>query len=180
MNIAIIGAGITGLTAAYRLTQAGHAVTIYEASDTPGGLGTYVPVADNYIERFYHHFFQSDRHVIGLIHELELGQALHFYYSKTSIYYKGHLHAFGGPIDLLRFSPISFLARIRCGAALAYLKYAPVNNEVLDQIPAAAWLKKYVGDEGYRVIWQPLLTGKFEQWADTIPLAWLKDRLRDR
>lgn len=180
MKIAIIGAGITGLSAAYRLTQAGHSVTIYEASDTPGGLGTYVQVGDNYIERFYHHFFQSDRHVIALIQELELGSSLHFYHSKTSIFYDGKLHAFGGPVDLLRFSPLSFLTRIRLGLALAYLKYAPVNNETLDQIKAAQWLKKYVGPEGYRVIWKPLLTGKFEQWADTIPLAWLKDRLRDR
>lgn len=34
----IIGAGITGLTAAFRLRQAGHAVTVYEAAPRPGGV----------------------------------------------------------------------------------------------------------------------------------------------
>jgi len=180
MKIAIVGAGITGLTAAHRLTQAGHEVDVYEASDTPGGLGTYLEIGGNHVERFYHHFFASDRHVIGLINELGIGGKLHFYSSKTSIYYDGQLHPFGGPIDLLRFEPLPLLDRLRCGAALAYLKYAPVSNEALDHVAAAQWLKKYCGGAAYRVIWEPLLSGKFEQWADRIPLAWLKDRIRDR
>lgn len=37
-NIAIVGAGITGLTAAFRLQQRGLPVTVYEASGQPGGV----------------------------------------------------------------------------------------------------------------------------------------------
>ena len=37
MKIAVIGAGMGGMTAAARLARAGHSVTIYEASDTYGG-----------------------------------------------------------------------------------------------------------------------------------------------
>jgi protoporphyrinogen/coproporphyrinogen III oxidase len=37
-SIAIIGAGITGLTAAFRLHQAGLPVTVYEASERVGGV----------------------------------------------------------------------------------------------------------------------------------------------
>src|SRR5437016_4632219 len=36
-SIGIVGAGITGLTAAYRLKQSGASVTIYEASPRAGG-----------------------------------------------------------------------------------------------------------------------------------------------
>lgn len=38
MNIAIIGAGAAGLSAAYDLAALGHQVTIYEAAPQPGGL----------------------------------------------------------------------------------------------------------------------------------------------
>jgi oxygen-dependent protoporphyrinogen oxidase len=37
-SIAIVGAGITGLTAAYRLKQRGSRVVVYEASDRIGGV----------------------------------------------------------------------------------------------------------------------------------------------
>jgi len=36
-SIAVIGAGLAGLTCAYRLKQAGYAATVYEASDRVGG-----------------------------------------------------------------------------------------------------------------------------------------------
>ena len=40
MNIAIIGAGIAGLTSAYELTKSGHQVVVYEAADKTGGLAS--------------------------------------------------------------------------------------------------------------------------------------------
>ncbi len=38
MNVAIVGAGLTGLTTAYYLTRCGINVRIYEKSDRPGGV----------------------------------------------------------------------------------------------------------------------------------------------
>jgi uncharacterized protein with NAD-binding domain and iron-sulfur cluster len=38
-RVAVIGAGIGGLAAAYDLVKAGKEVTIYEADDHVGGLG---------------------------------------------------------------------------------------------------------------------------------------------
>ena len=35
--VAVIGAGLTGLTSAYRLKQRGHRVVVYEAGDRIGG-----------------------------------------------------------------------------------------------------------------------------------------------
>ena len=80
MNVAIIGAGVAGLTAAYELTKLGHQVVIFEASDRPGGLasGFKDETWDWALERFYHHWFASDAAVIGLIEELGAGDRLFF------------------------------------------------------------------------------------------------------
>lgn len=36
-DVAVVGAGVAGLAAAYRLTKGGAKVTLYEASDKVGG-----------------------------------------------------------------------------------------------------------------------------------------------
>jgi len=180
MKVAIIGAGITGLTTALNLSEKGHEVVVYEASSVPGGLGTYVEVGNSSIERFYHHFFRSDIHVIELINKLGIGEKLKFYPSKTSVLYKGTTYPFSSPLDLLKFSPLHVVDRLRLGLAISYLKYLPANFRKLDKISAKNWLIKYAGLNAYDIIWKPLLIGKFAKYADTIPAAWLRERVRDR
>ena len=72
MKIGIIGAGFGGMAAAFDLKNAGHEVVIFEAADTVGGLasGFKEPYWDWSVEKFYHHWFQSDKYMLGLIHEL--------------------------------------------------------------------------------------------------------------
>ncbi|HAY84864.1 MAG TPA: oxidoreductase, partial [Chloroflexi bacterium] len=80
MKIAIIGAGFAGLSAAYDLAKNGHQVTIFEASGYVGGLaaGFKEPHWDWSVEHFYHHWFQSDAHMLGLIQELGLSHKVIF------------------------------------------------------------------------------------------------------
>ena len=50
----------------------------------------------------------------------------------------------------------------------------------LDDVPAALWLRQICGDEVYRVVWEPLLRGKFGKHAETISAAWFWSKLRLR
>jgi len=74
MNIAIIGGGLTGLTAAYELLKSRHRVTVFEKEKTLGGLAGGFK-KDNWqwnLEFFYHHFFTNDTTLINLAKELGL------------------------------------------------------------------------------------------------------------
>ena len=76
MKIAIIGAGATGLTAGWKLSEKGHSVTVYEKSDKLGGLAAAIPIGDDLLEVYYHHIFTNDTIIIDAIKNLVLKMTL--------------------------------------------------------------------------------------------------------
>lgn len=177
---AVLGAGALGLTAALRLAQAGHRVTIIEREALPGGLASGFEVERGmWLERFYHHLFRSDTRAISMVEELGLGDRLVWKQPVTATLVGGALHQLDSPASLLRFSPLPMADRIRMGAALAALKSMP-NPRLLEGRTAAAWTQRWMGRRAYDVIWEPLLRGKFGDAAPEIAMPWFWARVHDR
>ncbi|KAK2592068.1 hypothetical protein QQS21_010229 [Conoideocrella luteorostrata] len=61
LDVAIIGAGIAGLTAAVSLSRSGHRVQIYEASAFSGEIGAAVSLAPNGVQVLQHLGFDFQR-----------------------------------------------------------------------------------------------------------------------
>ncbi len=179
MKIGIIGAGATGLTAAYDLVKDGHDVTLLESADEIGGLAGSILVQGTPLERYYHHIFESDRAMIALVEELGLGPKLKFHATTTGIYHDGVLHDFSTPVDMLKFTPLSLLDRVRFGASSAALKLIR-NGERLNDRRALEWIDRWAGRRAGDVIWRPLLAGKFGARASEISMAWLWARVHFR
>ena len=179
MKIGIIGAGATGLTAAYDLVKEGHDVTVLEGADEIGGLAGSITVQGTPLERYYHHIFETDRAIIDLIEELGLGPKLKFHSTTTGIYYEDELHDFSTPVDMLKFPPLTLVDRVRFGASSAVLKLIR-NGEKLNDRRARDWVARWGGRRVAEVIWGPLLTGKFGSRATEISMAWLWARVHFR
>ncbi|RZU33089.1 NAD(P)/FAD-dependent oxidoreductase [Blastococcus saxobsidens] len=179
MRIGIIGAGATGLTAAYDLVGDGHDVTVLEGADEIGGLAGSLTVQGTPLERFYHHIFESDRAMIEIIDELGLSPKLTFHSTTTGIFHGGELHDFSTPVDMLKFPPLRLVDRIRFGASSAMLKLIR-NGERLGDRRALEWVRRWAGRRAGDVIWEPLLTGKFGSRAPEISMAWLWARVHFR
>jgi protoporphyrinogen oxidase len=182
MNVAIVGAGIAGLTAAYDLTGQGHRTTVYEASPTVGGLasGFRDETWDWWLERFYHHWFTSDRDVIGLIHELGLADRLLFPRPITAIWHEGGMYALDSPLALLRFPHLNMADKLRTGMVLAFLRYTRFWRQ-LERHTAHEWLPRFMGRRAYETLWQPLLIGKFsEKHYRDVSMAWFWARIYKR
>ncbi|MFD6274814.1 NAD(P)/FAD-dependent oxidoreductase [Streptomyces sp. NPDC060209] len=179
MNLGIIGAGATGLTAAYDAVKAGHDVTVLEAADELGGLAASIEVGGTPLERYYHHIFRSDRAVIELIEELGLGDDLRFHRPTTGIFREGRLHPFSTPWEMLRFPAFSPLDAVRFAASSAALKVVR-DGERFNDGTALAWLRRWAGHGATRSVWEPLLRGKFGDRADEISMAWLWARVHSR
>jgi len=90
-EIAIVGAGLAGLTAALRLTHAGYRVRVFERYPRPGGLARALDVGGEPLEAFYHHIFTTDTDYIAMAEELGLGGELEWLPSKMGIWAEGRL-----------------------------------------------------------------------------------------
>ena len=182
MKIAIIGAGIAGLTAANELVKASHTVTVYEAADVAGGLasGFRDERWDWPLERFYHHIFTTDKAIIDLTNEIGFSDKLFFRSPVSGQWWNGRAYALDGVLPILRFPGMPFVDRLRFGVSGAYLKYVTNNWQALEHTTAAAWTKRWSGENVYRTIWRPMLEGKFGPYVDQVNMAWLWARLKTR
>jgi protoporphyrinogen oxidase len=178
-NIAILGAGALGLAAARRLAAGGARVTVFEREAGPGGLGAGIKIGPGWLEKFYHHIFQTDRRIIGLIEELGLDADLIWGRPPTALLRAGMIRRLDGPAEVLTFSPLSIPARLRFGLGVALLKAIP-NPDMLEGQTAAHWLRRWMGSEVYTQIWRPQLVGKFGQQAESIGMPWMWARIHDR
>ena len=177
---AVLGAGALGLAVAYRLAQRGEQVIVLEREPVPGGLAAGFEVEPGmWLDKFYHHLFRGDRHAIGLITELGLGDEIAWRRPLTVTLRDSAVHQLDSPVSLLRFSPLPIRDRLRMGAALAYLRALP-NPERLEGITAADWIRRRMGRAAYEVVWGPLLRGKFGETAEEIGMPWFWARVHDR
>lgn len=182
MNVAILGAGVAGMTAAYELARAGRKVTVFEAAPLVGGLASGFR-SERWswsLERFYHHIFQTDRAIIKLAEEIDFADRLFFRGQVTAQWWQGRGYDLNGPLQVLRFPALPLLDRVRFGAVAFYLKYVTTNWRRLEQTTAAAWTSRVAGPRVYATLWRPLLEGKFGPHADEVNMAWLWARLRAR
>jgi protoporphyrinogen oxidase len=178
-HVAIVGGGFTGLGAAYELLKRGIGVSVYEADTELGGLAGTFDVQGTRLEKFYHHWFNNDSAALAMVRELGLADDLVRRSSNTGTYYGGTVHRLAKPMDLLRFQPLSFSDRVRLGK-LALAARRVSNWRDLEKLTAREWLVSMAGRRVYDVIWEPLLVGKFGDYAGDISAVWMWNKLRLR
>jgi protoporphyrinogen oxidase len=182
MKIAIIGAGIGGMSAAYDLIRAGHQVSIYEADSQVGGLasGFKSPNWNWSVEKYYHHWFASDKHMLGLIEELGLSDKVLFPRPYTVLLHNDKWYPFDSIPQAILFPGLGWgLNKARFGLVGLYLRLT-TNWKSLEVTTVDAWMRKWAGNKVYEMMWEPLLIGKFGPYAKEVNMAWMWARLHAR
>lgn len=182
-RVAVIGAGFAGLAAAYDLSREGEKVTVFESGDQAGGLAS--GFRESHwswsVEKYYHHWFASDRHMLGLIDELGWSDRVLFPRPYTVMYYQGKFYPFDSIARALAFPGLGWgVNKARFGLVGLFLRLTN-NWRALEKYTVDDWMRRWAGDRVYQLMWEPLLLGKFgERYARQVNMAWMWARLKAR
>jgi protoporphyrinogen oxidase len=180
MKIAIIGAGFTGLSAAYQLSRDGHDITVFEKDAQPGGLaiGFKEKNWDWTIEKHYHHWFTNDDFVLHLAKEI--GYNVVIKTPKSSFYVDGNAYQFDSPKAILSFPKLPLLDKVRMAAVFALLFRINPFWKSLEKYKISEFVPKLIGTRAYEMLWKPQLVNKMGKHADKISLVWFWARVKKR
>jgi len=174
---AVVGAGPMGLVCALELLKRGESVEIFEHDDRIGGMSASFDFDGLQIERFYHFICKSDEPMFELLRELGIFDKLRWTDTKMGLYCDGRLYAWGTPRALLSFDRLGWIDKLRYALHVLYTKNVR-DWSALDRVGAVAWLKKWLGERTWRVLWQRLFELKFYEYSDQLSAAWLGTRIK--
>ena len=204
MKVAVVGAGAGGLAAAHDLARAGNSATVFESATQVGGLaaGFRDPAWEWSVEQYYHHWFASDRDILGLIDEIGRRDKVLFPWPVTAAYFQDRFYPLDGPLSLLsprarwldrlpgagllsrtlnvlRFPALAKHEALRAG--LVGLSLVLTRDwRPLEQVTAHEWLSRRMGKRCYETLWEPLLISKFGAHYREVNMAWFWARVKAR
>jgi protoporphyrinogen oxidase len=159
MNIGIIGGGMMGLALAYRLSQQGHTVTVFESNNQLGGLTTHHDYGPFVWDRFYHIILPSDIYLIKLLKDIDLGKDLCWEPTLTGFYIDQNFYSISNTVEFFRFPPLGLLGKLRLAFTILYCSRIK-DWRRLETILVEDWLIKFCGKKTYEKMWKPLLLAK--------------------
>lgn len=172
----IVGAGFSGLAAALELANLGLRPIVIEAEAQVGGLASWFDVDGTRLERFYHHWFTSDREVMRVVEELGCQSDVLLRPTSTGSYVGNRFWKLSSPLDVLRFGALPLLDRVRLG--LCVVRARRVRDwRSLEHLTSADWLREIGGQRVFDTIWGPLLHAKFGEYAAQIGAVWFWNKL---
>jgi protoporphyrinogen oxidase len=177
MHVVIVGGGLMGVTLAYHLSGAGHAVTLFERGPRPGGLAASFDFDGLQLDCFYHTILSSDLSMHALIDACGLGDRLRFTATRQGFYDGGQLYPFNTITDFMRFPPLNLFQRFRLGLQVI-AGQVTVDAARMDTIPVEDWLLRVSGRGVVEKVWKPLLRAKFDSETVDVPATYIWARLR--
>ncbi len=178
MKLAIVGAGLTGLSAAYFLKDSAK-ITIFE-SDGYGGLASsYCP--SYCIEKFYHHCFRRDSDLIDLISELNLSGKLVWRVARVGQEYNGKIYPLNTPLEILKYPGMSLIDKAKLAKFTLWCKGKSQEYfRKYDEVKAVDGIRRDLGERLLKSFFLPLLRSKFGDLYTEVSYAWLLARVAIR
>jgi protoporphyrinogen oxidase len=176
-GVGVVGGGLLGLAAAYRLARRGVPVTLYESGARVGGLAGTTRVGGVEVDRYYHAVTLEDHRMLDLAAELGLRDAIRWRPLGVGFFHDGRLASMSTPRELLAFPALSPRSKAQL-AAFGLRCRRMADHAPLDEQPIEAWTRRTAGDALWERLWGPLLDSKFDGAYGDLPATYLWSRMR--
>jgi protoporphyrinogen oxidase len=176
-GVAVLGAGPMGLAVAYQLVRDGRRPVVFEADDRIGGMAASFDFNGLLIERYYHFHAVSDHAFFEVLRELGLEDRMKWVETRMGYFFQNRVQAWGNPLALMKFKGLGWTAKVRYGLH-AFLSTRRCDWRALDRIEATGWIRRWIGEEAWEVLWRRLFDYKFYEHADDLSAAWIWSRIR--
>jgi protoporphyrinogen oxidase len=185
--IRVVGGGVAGLAAAYRLRGAGHEVTVHEAADRLGGLAATYETAGDDVEVFYHHLSKSEETIVELAADLGVDPP-EWRVGKNAYYVDGVVHPLDTLPQIAAYPHLSLYDKFRLGMLVLGIDVrggrpdfdAYDDLTAYEDVPVERFVVEHTSRGVYENFFEPLLDAKFGDRADDVSAAWLLGRVRFR
>jgi protoporphyrinogen oxidase len=184
----VVGGGIAGLAAAYRLREHGHAVRVIEAGDDLGGLAATYETRGDPVEKFYHHLSKSEETIVELAADLGLGDAIEWRIGKNAYYVDGVVHPLDTPWEILAYPHMSLYDKFRLGLLTTgvdirggvprFDTYDDLSD--FEDVPVEEFVVEHTTRGVYDQFLEPLLDAKFGERKEDVSAAWFLGRVKFR
>ena len=184
----VVGGGIAGLAAAYRLREHGHEVRVVEAGDDLGGLAATYETSGDPVERFYHHLSKSEETIVELAEDLGLGDAVEWRIGKNAYYVDGVVHPLDTPWQILAYPHMSLYDKFRLGMLTtgvdvrggwpSFDTYDDLRR--FEDVPIEEFVVEHTTRGVYDQFVEPLLDAKFGDRKDDVSATWFLGRVKFR
>ena len=186
--IAVVGGGIAGLAAAYRLQQQGYEPTVFEASSSVGGLAATYETAGDRIEAFYHHLSATEETIVKLAEELGVDDRLEWRWGHDSYYVDGVVHPLNTAWEIAAYPHLSVYDKFRLGMLTLGVdvrggvpSFGTYDDlEAFEHVPIKEFLLAHTSRGVYEYFFEPLLRAKFGSRKEDVSAAWLLGRIQFR
>jgi len=186
--IGVVGGGIAGLAAAYRLQEHGYDVQVFEASDDLGGLAAVYETAGDPVEKFYHHLSAAEETIVELAEDLGVGDRVEWRYKSDAYYVDGVVHPMDTIWQIAAYPHLSVYDKFRLGMLTLgidvrggrFRSDTYEHLEDFEDVPVEEFILEHTTRNVYESFFEPLLDGKFGDRKDDVSAAWLLGRIKFR
>jgi protoporphyrinogen oxidase len=170
----VVGAGPAGLTAAYRLAQAGWPVEVYEADSVVGGISRTVERDGWRFDIGGHRFFTKVSAVEELWHEILPGDDFLLRPRMSRIHYRGKLFSY--PLRAMNaLRGLGALEALRCVGSYVWARVRPPR----DQSHFEGWVTARFGRRLYSIFFKTYTEKVWGVPATAIQADWAAQRIKN-